>query len=226
MFENIRARNASASRGPSLYESPPSAMPQVRYSVDGGKPISIADAYVVGELVAVEPGRSFRWTDDGANETRQEVAYGAPDAQASTVHLKVRIRRSIVDPNQPEEIRRSFAPGNDVTLGVALDAPVNLESVRKELEAKKSLAALLYQPSPVFDYDRSVWAIGLDGGLLGTVRDGRTVEFPGLEETSSRSGESPDTKASFTVEDLEKPSKEVKKVTRDPKTGRYKEAKP
>jgi hypothetical protein len=82
---------------------------------------------------------------------------------------------------------------------------------------------LLYEPSPVFDYDPTVWAIGLDGGLLGTVQDGRTVEFPALEATSARNGEPSKRKISFTTDDLEKPSGQVKKVTRDPKTGRYSE---
>lgn len=201
-------------------------MPQVRYSIDGRDPISVADAYVVGDFVKVEPGGSFKWTEDAENEFRQEVPFNAEDAQSSTIHLTLNIRRSIVDPNQPEQVHRDLARGNDVTLGLALGTPVNIDAVRSELMSAKSFAALLYEPSPVFEYDRSLWAIVLDGGLLGTVTDDRTVTFPALEAVARRNREDPDDAVSYSVADLERPSDRVVGVRYNPRTQGYERTEP
>lgn len=115
-------------------------MPQVRYVIDGGEPISIADAYVVGEFVSAEAGASFRWSTDGV-EIRHELDYNATDAQASSAHVTLAIERSIVDPNQPEAVHRSLDPGNRATFGLALNPPVNLEAVTAEFQKTPTLVA-------------------------------------------------------------------------------------
>lgn len=75
VFEEIQARSTMASRVGGLYGSIPEAMPQVRYIVSGDDPVSVADAYVVGDLVSVDSGRTFQWTVDPVTgeETRREV---------------------------------------------------------------------------------------------------------------------------------------------------------
>lgn len=180
VFENIRARHETASRGGSLYSSPVEAMPQVRYVIDGGEPISISDAYVVGEFVSAEAGKSFRWSEDAESETRHELDFNAKDAEVSTVHVTLAIERSIVDPNQPDEVHRSLNRGNSVTFGLALNAPVNLEAVTAEFEKTATLVVLLYQPSPVFDYEKGLWAVLEDGAFLGhAIND--SAYFPALD---------------------------------------------
>lgn len=110
-FDTLAARHQSIDRAGGIYSSLPEAMPQVRYIVDG-REVSVADAYVVGEFVDVEPGRSFRWSRENDTEHRHETEFNAPQAQASTVHLTLRVERSIVDPDQPAAIKRAFDVGS------------------------------------------------------------------------------------------------------------------
>ena len=216
VFEVIRARSTMASRVDALYASVPEAMPQVRYLVSGSEPVSVADAYVVGDLVSVDSGRTFQWTTDPVTgeETRREVPFNtevpsAETSQASTVHLTLEIERSIVSPDEPESVHDALKPGNTVRLGLTLGAQVDLDAVQAELGAVGSFAALLYRPSAVFDYDKDLWAILEDGGFLGTISgEGTQVVFPALEGDGDR-------QASFTVEELERPRDEPIRVKDD-----------
>jgi hypothetical protein len=74
-----------------------------------------------------------------------------------------------------------------------------------------TLVALLYEPSPVFDYDPSLWAILEDGAFLGRASaDDRKATFPALE---------PDQQSTFSFEELERPSGEPIRVTYDANSG-------
>lgn len=215
VFEVIQARNESASRGGTLYQSIPEAMPQVRYIVDGREPVSVADAYIVGELVSVDPGRTFQWTiDSTGEESRHEVPFNtartdAETSQASTVHLTLEITRSIVSPDEPASVHDRLMPGNTVVLGLTLGEQVDLDAVRAEFGAVDSFAALLYQQSAVFDYDTDLWAILEDGVFLGTINDdGSQVTFPAAEGDGER-------QPSFTIQELERPRDEPIRVKDD-----------
>lgn len=200
------ARGDTASRVGGVYRSPAEAMPQVRYRINGRAPSSVADAYVVGDIVDVQPGRSHRWTFEGEDEVerRHELAFNAEDAQASTVHLVVRIVRSIVGPDVSDGVWRGFGAGKDVTLGLAMGAQVDVPALRESLVGQP-VAALLYGSSPVFDYDENLWAILQDGGLLGHVGDDGTVTF--------REG------STVPLAELERPGGEPIEVTQN--EGRY-----
>lgn len=209
------AGTSTVARMAGVYEEPPEAMPQVRYIINDAKPTSVADSYVVGDFVSVEPGRSFRWTFEDEKEVTHETAFNAEDAQASSVHLVLRIKRSIVDPDLSASAKREFSAGKTVTLGLGMGRLVDIDAIRKELQGT-TLVALLYK-SPVFDYDKSLWGVLRDGGLLGTVSDDdRTVTFPRLEEPHDDVNPA---QHIFTVEELERPSGEPVRVTRD--NGRY-----
>lgn len=217
LFENIMARHHATSRGGGIYASPVDAMPQVRYVIDGGQPISVADAYVVGNFVDAKAGASFRWTEDASEETRHALDFNAEGAQISTIHVTLRIQRSITDPNQPDAVRKGLSPGNDVTFGLALSAPVNVDAAEAELKALGQLVVLLYRPSPVFDYRDDLWAVLEDGAFLGHVRRG-VVEFPAFKDPEAVAHAEP---ASYAVEELEAPRGEPRAVTYDRNTGRY-----
>lgn len=213
VFENISARHQAKARAGGIYQSVADAMPQVRYTINDGAPVSVADAYVVGPFVSAEPGPSFRWTEDNeTGETRHELDFNAEDAMTSHVHLTLQIKRSIIDPNQPESVQRELAAGKTVTLGLALDAPAEITEIRDRFKGQ-SLVALLYKPSPVFDYDPSLWAILEDGAFLGhTSSNGRDVTFPALESDHDR-------KSAFSFEELERPSDKPKRVKYDQRSG-------
>lgn len=181
LWDRIYSRQADRCCG-GIFETPVRAMPQMRYIIDGGAPTSMANAYVVGDVVAVEPGASFRWTFQGEDgdgpEVMHELDFNAEDAQATTVHLVVRVERAIVDPDQDDDVHEAVSVGSTVTLAVFLGAAIDLESVRSELlEQPTRLAALVNEGTTLFDYAEDLWAVSMDGEYLGRVRDD-LVEFP------------------------------------------------
>ena len=202
LFQAINARTATVSRAGGYYETVAQAMPQVRYTIDGAAPISIADLYVVGGMVNVEPGRSFGWTlgehhePEGPradeSEIRHELDFNGVGAQVSTVHVTIVIDRAIVDPNKASDLAERIEPGSQLTFALALSAPVDVDAVRADLEPVGTLAVLLYEGSPVFDYDPTLFAVLEDGAFLGHILDG-TVYFPALDHTRDE----------FPVEELE-----------------------
>lgn len=199
VIEDLSARHGSASRGSPLYTAVDEAMPNVLYSIDGAAPVSVADAYVVGNVVEVVAGRSFLWAETADTEIRTEVPFNDPTAMVSTIHVTVGVNRSIVAASEPAAVHQALAPGRSVTLALALSAPVDVDAAAAELRALGTLATLLYHPSPVFDYDPSLWAVLEDGAFLGQVDAKGLVTFPvltgeiaGAEGTSSQDMESPD----------------------------------
>lgn len=218
VFRLLKARHESTSRAGGLYGSPAEAMPQVRYVVNGRAPISVADAYFVGDFVDVVAGKSFRWSEDSGSEVRHEVPFNSKDAQSSTVHVTFRVLRSIVDPSQKEELQPQFAKGQTVTIGLALGGQINVDAVRAEFKSVGTFAALLYRPSPVFDYDKTLWAVVEDGAFLAKVVNGRAVVFPALD---GQKHDQPEQAYSVEADQLEKPSGEPKRFKYDSQNARY-----
>ncbi len=99
-----------------------------------------------------------------------DSAAWSDEAVISTIHVTVDVTRSIADPRAPLE-------PNQIVFGLALDAPV--DAARAELMSLGQVALLLYQPSPVYAYDPSVWAILEDGAFLGLVGTDWVGELPG-----------------------------------------------
>ncbi len=235
LWDQIYGRNqAVAKTGSGIYQTPVRAMPQMRYTIDGEEPISIAEAYVAGQVVAVEPGRSFRWSyqdemGDGP-ATKHELEFEAADAQASTIHLVMTIDRAIVDPDASEGVHQDLTAGSTATLGVVLAAPLDLDSIRSELVGQQTQLAGLVYDWEFFDYADNVWAVGNDGIQLGRIRD-EVVEFPALryeggpedvEGGSYTQPEGPNGPKIFTVpvDVLEAPQTgEPEEFTSDPDTG-------
>jgi hypothetical protein len=197
VFENLAARHGSVS-GSAIHRTPAEAMPQVRYSIDGADPISIADVYIVGDIVDVKMGRSFFWTESADEETRTEVDFNADGAQVSTLHVSIAVTRSIVDPNQRDELDPMVAPGSVVTLALALTSPVDVDKAAEELGKGSTVAALLYRSSPVFDYDPTLWAVLNKGAYFGSVGPDDIVTFAALVG---------DEGASLSTKQLEAPTK-------------------
>lgn len=184
VIDQLEARNQQVMRVRELYDTPLGAMPQVQHPVPGSDPVSVTDAYVVGSVVRVEPGESHWWPDIDEEITeglgRHTVEYNADKADVSTVHVTLRIDRSIVAPSQPADVRGQLRAGREVTFGLVFDAPADPEAYEAELKAGGQLAVLLVRSSPVFDYDPNIWAVLEDGALMGFVQDD-VVEFPAFE---------------------------------------------
>lgn len=192
--ELIADRTHAVSRAPVPYTSVIEAMPNVLYQVDGREELRISDAYVVGTIIDVQEGRSFRWNENSNSSERIEVPFNGEDAQVSTIHLIIRVDRSIIAPGQPD------IADSSVTLGLALNAPVAIDAAREDLLKGGPVVVLLVRSSPVFDYDPTLWAILDDGEFLGNVPHDGSVSFPILVER----GLVPD---GLTIEQLENPTK-------------------
>lgn len=172
----IADRTHALTRAPVPYTSVVEAMPSVLYLVNGREELRMSDAYVVGTIIDVQEGRSFNWVEGTNSSERIEVPFNSADAKVSTVHLVIKVDRSIVAPGQLDIDQTT------VTVGLALNAPVAVDAARKDLSTGGSVAVLLVRFSPVFDYDPALWAILDDGEFLGRVSDEGTVSFPTLAE--------------------------------------------
>lgn len=192
VVELIADRTHALTRAPVPYTSVVEAMPSVLYLVDGREGLRMSDAYVVGTVIDVQEGRSFNWTEGTDSSERIEVPFNSADAKISTVHLVIKVDRSIVAPGQPE------IDHTTVTVGLALNAPVAVDAAREDLSTGGRVAVLLVRSSPVFDYDPALWAILDDGEFLGQVSVEGAVSFPAL----AKRGLVPD---GLTIEQLEHP---------------------
>lgn len=223
IFHELRERHALPSRAGGLSRTPREAMPQVQYSIDGAEPVVVADGFVVGDVISVEEGRSFRWEMNDEGEERVQLGFNEDAAQVSTLHVTLRVSRSIVAKNRSSDMAESLTVGEDVRFGLALAAPADPAAAERELLEAGSLVALLYKGSSVFDYDPDLWAVVQDGAYLGVVQDGNIVHFPVLDgpEQAHHTGQDGQ-RASYRLEELEAPQRDgPTRVTHNPESGRY-----
>lgn len=176
LFDAIRATNSATSRGGALYRTIAEALPTQRWITDQGVEFSFADVAVVGDVVSVTEGRSFAYEEDPDVEVVIDLPFNDPKAQISTVHLEIAVETVSVD-KADREI------GKTVRVGLALPAPVDVEAIAEELSGRGGVVVvLLYEPSSVFSYDPTLWAILEDGNLLGVVDSGGNVTFPSIDD--------------------------------------------
>lgn len=167
-FESIEGSNENADRV-RVYDSWDELVKMSREGEPGTDPVA---AGIVGDVKGIEKGRSFRWEDDPEGEDlRVETEFGDPDAMISTYHLTVEV--SSVFGADSDDV----ATGSPVLVGIAVDPDVSLEDVEKDF-SDISGAVFFLQRSPVFDYDRSLFAIVEDGVLMAVPDDEGDLSFP------------------------------------------------
>jgi len=143
-----------------------------------GEPeVDPVDAAIVGDVVDVQTGYSFVWdvTPDGDKEVRTETEFGSEDAMISTYHLTVRVTDVVGATN------RGIEKDASIVVGIALDPEVSLEDVSEDF-SEVTGAVFFLDSSPVFDYDRTVFAITEDGALMAVPDDDDSLSFPMLPE--------------------------------------------
>lgn len=209
--EQLRRDGQTVSCVGGAFDTPRGAMPQVRYRIDGGDPVSMSDAWVVGTLVDVEPGRSFRWTYDAENDrdTMHVLEYGAPGADLSTVHLVMRLDRALTAPDVNARVRHWLQEGATVRIGLNVGPSVDLPD-DPQLPHDVRLGAILHRDGFASSYDDAVWGIttNCDESYLGPI-DGGVVTFPDVRPDSDH-----------LVADLEADQdSDPIPLTRDPNTG-------
>lgn len=190
VFDQLITRGEFGSRIPPLYTSILEASPLIEYVVDG-RPEFVSEALVVGRVFSVDEGRSFSWTDEGGNEVRTELSFNAKSAMVSTIHIQVAV-------DSAQARTDTIARGSEITIGLALNASVNVQALARELIATQGVVVYLRR-SPVFDYDPKLWSVLDDGDFLGIVGEDSAVRFPILELTQP--GRVPN---GLTIDDLQR----------------------
>lgn len=145
------------------------------------------DAIVIGEVVDVEPGQSFRWTltDDG--EDRTILPFGDPAAESTSFHLSVEVSEVVV-----AGLGTDIEPGR-IRIEVTHSAD-KLESVEDDYQSIGEVVFFLSQGSPVYDYAQDVWSIDYNQALIGRLGNNGEIDFPVVDYYSR-----PD---SLTLDDL------------------------
>lgn len=187
-FENIRDGQENMSRI-RPYESIEELVSQ---TVANRSDQRAVDYVVLGRVVDVERGSSFRWVMDEeiGEAAREELAFGSPGAQIDTAHLTVEVSEIIAaGAGVPE-------PAKLLTVGVAMDADIPFDSIARDFSSLTRTVLFLRAGTPVFDYEDDLLAIVEDGALLATVDDDEILNFPvldGAEELRANSGLTIDT---------------------------------
>jgi len=169
-FDSIRDSNANVSRE-RMYGSWTDLLALSEKS--GVDPVAAA---VVGDVVAVAEGRSFLWELDAeGEEERIETEFGADKAMASTYHLTVKVNSVIgTDGDGP-------SPGATLTVGISTSPDVTLDEVKKDFGNLQG-AVFFLQQSPVYDYEKGLYAIVESGALLATPDKDGNLHFPLLDD--------------------------------------------
>jgi hypothetical protein len=123
---------------------------------------------VEATITDVAPGRAFvERTDDRG---QMEVAFH-DEASWRTVHASLDVKDSFGDGDVP----------GTVTAGLVVPGNADFEKVRGDMLALGTVVAVLDRGSPIFEYDRSVWAIDGNGALLATIADDGALALPAVE---------------------------------------------
>lgn len=180
--EQIVAATGHASTVSTWYSSPVEATPLTTYVIDGEeKPNPVSDLFVVGEVRSVTGGMGYSWPEgpqeEGGEPTAATHAFNHEDAWISTVHLTVAIESSLYR-------NAALASLREVKVGLALESPVDLDSLGAELVGQRIAAPLLTNDKTFFRLEPGVYGVLLSGGMLGFVGDDGMVSFPALASLS------------------------------------------
>jgi hypothetical protein len=180
-FESIRGGAENAERVRS-YESWGDLIALAKSggrSDGGGRIADPIDAAVLGDVIDVEEGRSFKW-DVGpeGSELRLETEFGSSDAMISTYHLTVKVS-TVIGPTDAKD-----AAGSSMLIGLAVDSDVTLKDVESDFSSITG-AVFFVSKSPVFDYDSRLFAIVEDGALMAVPADDGSLTFPLLAASDS-----------------------------------------
>ena len=180
---------AATSQGPigdTVFDSPVETTPLTTYVIDGAeRPNPVSDLFVIGTVVQVAGGYGYSWPGGpqvaGGETTEVVHPFSDQDAWMSTVHLVVSVETALYRDE-------AFANKDQVTIGLALFSPVDLDALNDELVGQKVAAPLLANERTFFRNEPGVYGVLLSGELLGFVGDDGIVAFPALRKLPSPSG--------------------------------------
>jgi hypothetical protein len=198
LADKIEEFNSSVSYEWPLYSSALQTTPRTTFVVDGRAVGPVSDLFVIGRVTKVTAGNGYSWSGGpqvvGEPPNREVHKFNSNDSWLSTVHLSIAIENSIYLADEYSDI-------NEITIGLFLLNPVNLNSLKTELEGKRIAAPLHSNEKTALDLEPGVFGVLRGGELLGFVDDSNSVTFPAFDHNQSPDSES----QAITLEDLLNP---------------------
>lgn len=198
LTDKIKEFNSSVSYEWPLYSSALQTTPRTTFVVDGRTVGPVSDLFVVGRVIQVAAGTGYSWPGGpqvvGEAPTREVHEFNSNDSWLSTVHLSIAIENSIY-------LDDDYTNMNEITIGLFLLNPVDLNSLKTELEGKRIAAPLHSNEKTALDLEPGAFGVLRGGELLGFVDDSNSVTFPAFDHNQPLDSGSQE----ITLEDLLNP---------------------
>jgi hypothetical protein len=177
-IDQIQNRLAAVIRLPPPYRSAGELLGNVRYTQGDGQGKAITDAVVVGTVSDVAPGFGFAAAASGADGTpfrdgTVRVPFDFEGALWRTVHITVDV----------DEVLSGDVPRDreQITVGLSIgNAHADAELIQGGIVVLGRTVWFLRHDSPVFAYDRSLYADIEDGALIAKLMPDGSLSFPML----------------------------------------------
>jgi len=205
LIDKIEQFNSSVSYEWPIYSSALETTPRTTFIVDGEQFGPVSDLFVVGKVKAVTAGNGYSWPDGpqavGQPPTRKIHEFNSADSWMSTILLSVAVEDSL-------HFDDDYSGPIEITIGLFLLNPVDLNSLKTELVGKRIAAPLHSNEKTALDLEPGVFGVLRGGELLGFVDDSDNVTFPAFDHSLSVDGQP----QSIKLEDLLNPPPTITKA--------------
>ena len=204
LSDQIVEFNASSSYTEATFASALETTPLTVFVIDGVEdPYPVSDLFVVGTVLEVSGGKGYSWSGEpqivGQPSNQRLHDFNDSEADISTVRLSVRVVHSLYRD-------KAFEGLKEITVGLALLSPVDLESLKSEVTGKTIVAPLYSNEGHVYSYyEPGVFEVFRGGESLGYVDADNEVTFPAAHTVDPY----PEGAASIKLEDLLDPPRTV-----------------
>lgn len=167
LFEHLKMRTSTAS-SVNFDHVLGDWLPNQLYRIDGQAPHPLGAGIVFGKIANVEAGRAY--TVEGDAETGSEVPYESGEALWRTVDVTLTVDQAWMKTESQGKVR----------FGLSIDGA---EDPNKIMSSIRSLgpALVVLAGTGFFQYDRTLYNVGRNGTLIGTVSTTGTINFPALD---------------------------------------------
>ena len=197
LSDQIVELNASRTYAEAPFASALDTTPLTVFVIDGVEdPYSVSDLFLVGTVLEVSGGKGYSWAGEpqteGQASSRRLHDFDDSEAVISTVHLSVRVIHSLYRD-------KAFEGLKEITVGLALLSPIDLESLKSEVTGMTIVAPLYSDERSFFsDHEPGVFEVLRAGEFLGYVDADNEVTFPAARTVNPY----PEGAASIQMEDL------------------------
>ena len=204
LSDQIVEFNASSTYVEVPFASALETTPLTVFVIDGVEdPYPVSDLFLVGTVQEVSGGKGYSWSGEpqieGQASSQRLHDFNDSEADISTVHLSVRVIHSLYRD-------KAFEGLKEITVGLALLSPIDLESLKSEVTGKTIVAPLYSNEISIFaDYEPGVFEVFRGGESLGYVDADNEVTFPAARTFNPY----PEGAASIKLEDLLDPPRTV-----------------